>query len=428
MGSARGSGRCLTCRGEFWWRYQVGYESPASFAAPCPHCGELLRGRFQVDGLAVELESSDVEQAGWSWEERDPEADPMLNISTEVPLHIDAVCENSLLTPFIQMTPLLHGFFEKRAQSSYPLLHPEWASIGRLLPKMVAAHLEGNGIRFRQQVERLGREGDVHPSKGTPRSVTMIQAMRVLPEGSLSTAYEEARRQLHDALRELAKTGGEVFASWLAEVNSVESQSGLRRRAWHAAASLCEHQGPLLAAHLAEHMREQVNLREYRSLRGDYDDLALRYLRSFEAASKGLAYWMTIQNTVDRGNPKQMADGSTLSLKKMLNKKAYEREAWLTGGIQTLYAQVSRSMRNEIGHDSVHYDFASGMLRFDDGKEISLLEFQVIILDQVRLAMWAAELVAGIELLQHARSLPKEYARFPVMTERGATLFRQRPV
>lgn len=424
MGAVRGSWRCLTCKGEFWWRFQVGYDPKAPFAAPCPHCGELLRGILTRDGLSVSCASSDVEDAEWKYEERGLTDDSMLNLSTEVPLRSSAVHENNPFTPFMQLTPLLDEFFEQRYKSTYPLLHPKWEIVGRMLPQMAHSHLKLNGKLFRQQAERMRGTSAVMLPKGTPATVALMLATRVLPYGYLTSETTGAIKEIHSLAAALSNRGGDALRSFVDSATTADAEFKFRRKAWLSIANLSERQGALLTAHVAEAIQSKTDVSEYRSMRGDYDDLSIQYLRAFETASKGLAFWKALQNAVLRGDPEDFGGGKRKSLRAMLKLNAHQRESWAAGDLGTLYSRTSRAIRNDIGHDSVHYDFRTGNLEFDDGKTVSLVAFQVHLLDVLRISLWSSELAGVIELLGGGGRVPKEVHRWPTMDEAGRTMFR----
>ena len=67
---------------------------------------------------------------------------------------------------------------------------------------------------------------------------------------------------------------------------------------------------------------------------------------------------------------------------------------------KNLYDAMKRHTRNDIGHRLVRYDFATGLLAYDDGKTESYLAFLGDYLQAVRLTHYLQDV---FELLWHAR-------------------------
>lgn len=412
---------CLVCTRTFWLRIQVGYEDRQPFAAPCPLCKTLVRGLFEPKRSPT-LTSDHLKIAADG--PSDALADyPTMNISVDLPMFIGGVHERGPKTPFLAVYALIDK--EEWMKTDYPRLPLDWKEVCAVAEPLVESHFAGNADLFDQQSRRLAKESKVRlgDSKG---GVRLMHVMH--------TAFFAAKNQaLFDALDELRQQVPRYFrqSNEAREAFRKEASGALfdecRNKAWRSAQRLVQKQAVMAGAHVTHAIRAQrQNMEELRSVRGDYEELAHIYIQFFEAVSFAVAFHVILSNTVERADPHAMADGSRVSLKVLCRQRAVDREVHVGGKFGVLFAEISRVVRNKLGHHAAHYDFTTGIVTFDNGNKIPLLELQEDLLDIYRLAAWLVEFVALLELLVGGRDVPKEIWREPRMTVDDETIFRQR--
>lgn len=424
MAVARFHSTCGFCKKSFFLRIQIGYEPIQIFAAPCPECGSLLRGTFEPHPSGAHRLRSDhfEENPTSSMAVGDPFAYPTLNVAVDLPMEAGFVHQQSPMTPFMAVQSFLP---ETWFETEYPRLHPHWKEINRSLEPLVEAHVAGKEDLFDLQAKRLRREANVALPSGST-GLRLMYAMRV-------PFFCAKNRQLLDVLDQTRSFVPLLFRQPPAVRDALRTVlepplvRELRNKVWRAAGRLVLRQGALTAAHFVEAVKSSRKAAAtWRSVRGDHEELAHAYLQIFEAASYALAFHAVVENAATRGDPLTSPATNGESLAAICKWDAKDREPLANGALGLLFSEISRVTRNKIGHNAAHYDFSSGMITFDNGKQISLLELQAELLDTYRLACWATQLVALVELISAAADVHEKLQWEPEMENGGRTVFRRR--
>jgi hypothetical protein len=310
-------------------------------------------------------------------------------------------------------------------QTDYPRLPLDWKAVASTVEPLVESHLTNNDQLFKLQLQKLEGDSKIRFPK-TNRAIILLDIMRTAffsaKDESMFASLDELRAMISAYFRQDATAREQLRLQF----NGPELNE-LRRKAWRSMQRLVVKQGVLSPAHVLRAIRAKGRKTDdLRSVRGDFDELAHIYIQFFESISYGLAFYAMLDNVANRATSNLLASGKTATLADLCKLKAVQREPLASGALGHLYAKISRVARNKLGHNAAHYDFTTGLITFDNGNKVSLLELQEDMLDMYRLAAWLGELVALIELLAAGQDVPKDLRREPTMAEGYQTIFRQR--
>lgn len=396
-------------------RIQHGYEARQPWVAPCPSCGCLLRGVYARERG---LESDDVTENGKSWKDQDPLATPTLNICTDFPLPRAYITEASLFTPVMEMQ--LHVKLGDLLQRDTPLLHPEWENLERRLEQLVESHLNKNGKQFRLVRDKLLGETSIPGLRNLNHSTLLRLLFRAISAPTQDDLHEKALQELRRDLDVVSKSWKTLGLEAKAALQDSGVLDAIRQPAWLSAKVLARQAGAMLSAHVAQHIRDHgLDLSNFRSVRGDYEELASAYARCFEAVSKGIALAAFTRSLPVSGNRIDWKDSKgrihQLTAAEALEKlSAFQREPLSSPTFSMLYATIDRQRRNGIGHHADRYDFASGDLHFTDGSKEGFLVFLIELQAFFRLVDWLVELVASWEELLRTGELDLALRNEPI--------------
>ena len=141
------------------------------------------------------------------------------------------------------------------------------------------------------------------------------------------------------------------------------------------------------------------DLDNYRLFRDDYDIIKTLYQDIFELNSKSMLYIGSIVNLSKRNNPRHFASGinSCNSFRKLTSFKKLEvLDEFVL--LKDFINNVSRPMRNRIGHFCAEYDYISGNLIFEDGSSQNYIEFLGQFLCSVKSIWFLLVLVEKVEI------------------------------
>jgi hypothetical protein len=289
----------------------------------------------------------------------------------------------------------------------------------RRLEQLVESHLNRNGKQFRLVRDKLLDETRIPGLRNLNHSTLLRLLFRAISAPTQDDLHEEA-------LQELRREMDVVSKSWKVlapEARTALQDSGvldsIRQPTWLSAKVLARQAGAMLSAHVAQHIRDQgLDLNEFRSVRGDYEELASAYARCFEAVSKGIALGAFTRSLPVSGNRIDWKDAKgnihQLTAAKALELTAFQREPLSSPSFSKLYATIDRKRRNGIGHHADRYDFASGDLHFTDGSQEGFLGFLIELQAFFRLVDWLVELVASWEELLRTGELDLAVRNEPI--------------
>ncbi len=128
------------------------------------------------------------------------------------------------------------------------------------------------------------------------------------------------------------------------------------------------------------------------------------YVDVFELSSRGLAYLGVFLNLTRRNDPRTWADGKKRTIKKALGLKAVEREFILdeTPRLKTLYGNIRRHVRNDVGHYHLYHDVATGDLVDEKGRRTNFLLFMTDFLGAVRVTAFVMALVDNVTVAEES--------------------------
>lgn len=415
---------CQICQRPFWLRAQIGYEPVQRFVAPCPVCGSLLRGTLEPEGLnKFRLTSNQFTRLQ---DGPDPYGEgldlPTVTVAVDVPQFSDQIVARAIpgMTPFMQLVQYVPQ--DWMVGATYPRLHPDWKAITSAVEPAVESYLTNDRARFKLQLDWLEAQSAIEFPR-TPAPISILNMMRVPFFSASNPAMLDVLDQLRSVVRNLLRQPQAVHDTLRSEL-APHFVAELRRKCWRSACRLVLNQGALTSSHYAEAIRKSGGPYEkLRSVRGDYDVLAHAYLSAFEAASWAVGFQAVLEAAAITGDTRPMVDGRSSNLGKILDLDAKDREPLASGPLASLLAEVSRVVRNKIGHNAAHYDFQSGEIEFDNGKKTTLLDLQCQLLNMFRLGCWYSELSAIVEILASGQALHKRMFWEPRMGEGGRTVF-----
>jgi hypothetical protein len=377
----------------------AGGRQPFVFA--CPNCQTAIHGVFHasLEPLSLRTESDDVELTA----AEDTQA-LAVAIATDLPVHLALVGVQgaaAMLSPFILASQEL-GLDETTS------LVEVVDRLRALREHVFSPARRAAGFWAERDVEGLKTAlasapgGDAVDWSDTTPMDSFDELLGALYEplerpGIREPYAEEFFRYSKVALDKYPQALTELFADFDAAPLPEH-----RRRVVQTAFSTLDDIDALFPALWAERMDGCLNLDDYRVMRDDFATRKSGYQDLFELASRTLAFTVPIANLANRGNICAYVDGKTRTPAKARKAKAYERERWLCEYplAGALYAAVSRSTRNDIGHALVRLDVGRGILVYDDGTEQNYMLFLIDMLQAVRLSRYLFDM---LQLLDYTR-------------------------
>jgi len=169
-----------------------------------------------------------------------------------------------------------------------------------------------------------------------------------------------------------------AYASLLNDWSVDPQYRGFRLKALSSFLRVLSHFDAFVVGLLFNEMpkKMQDDIDSYRIFRDDYAFVKGLYQDLFELTSQLLIFLGNIVNLSVRGNAEHYYTGETTT-KKFIQQSAFNRFKILPEFpvVSTLLGNVSRPMRNSIGHFSADYEPCTGNLRYDDGSNQNYIAF-----------------------------------------------------
>lgn len=382
--------KCEACRKPFTFRIGVGRGDQQAFVFECPRCHAALHGVLHADQRQprLRLESEDMveipERKANGWEEW-----PGVTVYTDLPVHVSCLGKSMLEggSAFITLGKFMPEGAWRDYNERVAALHELRLQLLPALRRATAHFIAKDWVNVSKvlsaalvdQPHEIRARASFHFVSSTLFGPLFSETPWVDEVWALFRATAAARRPELEALRGIIdRTGFRQF----------------RRQVVETLVRLFQKADALSSALAYERLRG-VDAREFKIFRDDLDVLKSLYVDLFELASRALAYLGVVANLHLRGDPEQWANGKTRTLGKMLTANAVDREFILGEfpACASLYAGLNRHTRNDFGHCKVHYDFASGCLVDQDGKEENFLLFLLDLLGAARCAAFCLLLV-----------------------------------
>lgn len=404
--------RCLSCDNAVTLRLVVPIGERADpFLCPCPSCNCPLAGTFTLtfDPPKVHINSHDFKFEHIAATLDDPY--PIVTVSTDLPVHrtyhVRSMSEGG--SPYLWLMSLMPKEFlayHERAATLELFRSRAWPSIRKAVTFAEVADWTNACNSLGNFVSELIQTG-AGPTYACFRAfelafvpmLDMSTLVAVKGEwfGHLNNCSSVQRTAYIDLLRAFGNAHGfnvfrtKVFAVYRRLVDSFDTvMLGMLFESSPAA------------------FKDHVS--DYRLFRADYDTVKSLYVDIFELISQVTLFLNAVVNLSVRSNAEHFAsiqdNGRTLTaatFAQFRRYKAYQRLQTLheLPNLHAFVDDVSRPMRNDIGHFSAHYDYRSGDIVYDDGARTSYIEFSGSFLSAARAV---SLLLAVVEKLEIDRS------------------------
>lgn len=133
--------------------------------------------------------------------------------------------------------------------------------------------------------------------------------------------------------------------------------------------------GGYLYEYASDELKNKIN--EFRLFRTDFDTVKVLFVDIFEHFAKTSLYAVMILNLSRRGDINNFSGKSGMTVEKFKKLTTYAKVEYLRELplIYSLIQNVSRGMRNDIGHFSARYDYKEGNIIFDTGEVVNYVIF-----------------------------------------------------
>jgi hypothetical protein len=326
---------------------------------------------------------------------------PAVTVATDVPVHVDLLRGDAAvpaLTPFIRLVMELGPENSTNLADSVGAIRAARDATFPSLRRAAGAFSRGDNEGAVRALSDSATTTDVQSTPGIEFPVAVLLGFAFMrayePIGSTRLVLE-ARQELLEMVAAAAKVNSGRLVS---EIRSFEEDRlpQHRRDVLDAAVTVLDDVEPIIAARCAEYLAGSSKVDDFRVMRDDFDVLKVRYQDAFELGSRSIVFLSRLANIALRGDPSAYAgEAKPVGFAAAAKMKAYRREPWLADypAARRVYDAVHRRTRNNIGHRSVRYDIAQGVLSFDDGTEENYLHFLVDYLAAVRLMHYLVEMV-----------------------------------
>lgn len=386
--------QCRTCGERVVLRIGIGPVAERRLICQCPTCKVALRLSVSTppQGNEIEFLSDDLDRIDY-----DPDRDGdlrtlVLYADLPVPIHLMGQrASYARESPFI--------YWASRLWSDKGALYSAKSNVlNEMRETIYPAARRAASLVEAGDFERLGPALEANPIakllEGTPghpvyRFARLLDLMfstfcEIVPR---APAIGEFLFYLGNSYRERRLELAKLIKTFQDELGLSE----FRRRTIATAIGFLERSDALLPGLAWDHIDGPVPSADgFRIARADFDQLRGRYVEAFELGSQMLTMIGAVANLDRRGDATRWANGETTGLRKMMEKRAYDRE-FILGEFEfapTLYEAVNRQSRNDFGHYSVEFDFSTGELVNKSGRRTSFVLFLVDYLAAARLTWY----------------------------------------
>jgi hypothetical protein len=391
---------CRNCGQRMVLRISIDPAPGLRFIFACPGCTSGLRLQIETPGPPViNVKTEDLDQL-------DPQDEsdglPIILLTACIPIHVDLLGRqtDSFVSPFLAMsshTPMERvAEYSGRSNSLQDLHERLFPSVRRL----ASLYQAGDIARLQEHIDnlpfpddeaadglhavyKLGRFFDVLylPVVDLPLHIGSVNEVLI----PMVKCYRERRAQYKLLLDEFVRE---------------HSLFEHRRKVVASALTIIDHMDALLPGLAWESFDPTPDAKEFRVVRDDFDTLRARYVEVFELGSRSLVYIGAIANLAYRSDPTNWSDGTVRSVRATMQLPAHKRE-FILGEfplLSELYQNVHRSSRNQFGHYSVEYDYASGELVDNNGQRTNYVLFLADYLAAARLVVALLSVVEKLTL------------------------------
>jgi hypothetical protein len=381
----RFSVECPGCRARILLRLGVGDER-VPFYVICGQCHAPIRGVFTARPTDPPTFSLDL-TAGRVLEEFIEAHDQAFTLHPNYPTLLDAgAMDQPGGSPYLMaMQQLGDNALEVMGNRAMFLERVDeyWPSLERWF----VYDLNENWPQFDMEAMSFFDDADEeYLAQGWVRHDAIHQALdRVTRPGWFGDLYPRLKAELW-GLFEVADPGFVAYSKTVDDV--IDRQRGL----FHCLDLVIKHREAWLAAAIARYYKDgaEAAFKELRLSRDDFPVLRDVYIASFEACHGSLDLVVAILNLVHRGDPndfgtavppKLAAEGVKrpprhLGQYRSLPSFAKAEYLWeLPGWYREWLPALDRSLRNAIGHHSVHHDLVTGTLQRENGPDVPYIQF-----------------------------------------------------
>jgi hypothetical protein len=376
---------CPGCEAQILLRLGVGDER-APFYVICGRCHAPIRGVFVArpsDPPTYSLELT----TGRVLEELIETHDQTFTLHPDFPTLLDAgSMEQPGGSPFIMA-------MQQLGDSALTVMHNRATFLAQVheywptLQRWFIYYLDENWSQFDVEAKRFFDEiEDDFLAQPWVKHDAIHRALDlVTAPGWFGDLYVRFKSELW-GLFEVSDPGFIAFSKTLGDVRDRQ------RNLFHCLDLVVERREAWLPAALALFYKDggEAAFKELRISRDDFPALRDVYIASFEACQGSLDLVVAILNLVKRGDP----DNFGTTVPPRLTSQGVKRPPRHLGEFRKLpvaskaeylvelpgwYGEwpvvLDRSLRNAIGHHSVHHDLASGTLQRDNGPDIPYIQF-----------------------------------------------------
>ena len=342
----------------------------------CPHCQIELRCLLELD---LEAPRMILDPVGFQLDgelESDPSGE-IITVATDLPVHRVRHAQplNDGGSPFLHLA------------SEMPKKFPEWISKVHALQ-----HLRQSQFEVAEQLVSFARTANWKMASDCLGNVFGEQISNTretiqLTYKAFSIFYApllidppmfDYLDEYFDHLNECMENKKPAYESLLTEWSTSHLYRGFRLKALSSFLRVLSHFDAFVVGLLFHEMPDKMrdDIGSYRIFRDDYAFVKSLYQDLFELTSQLLIFLGNILNLSIRGDADRYSTGETTT-KKFIKQTACNRFKILPELplVSTLLGNVSRPMRNSIGHFSADYEPCTGNLRYDDGSHQNYIAF-----------------------------------------------------
>lgn len=394
--------RCKSCGEKAVVRIGVGTVEYGKFVYPCPYCGGAIHGVFRIDFQTPDAHLETVDA------ERLPTTGANLENLKAVTVYTDIPVHHSIAgRPLAEGGSAFMSLMKFMGQDSFAvymtrahLLQAARVQVLPILRRAQGFYTARSLDRLRGLLSRALDSTVEDPNEAIRELFGMLYAPIQFRTGPLGWLDEIG----HIFTDSIAK--GQACRETLKQVFEKGSFRHFRKQALAATLKSFEKSDALLPPLAFEYFAPAYSSRwsDFRIFRDDFEDLKVLYVDIFELASRGLAYLGVFLNLTRRNDPWTWADGKNRTIQKALGLTAIEREFVLdeTPRLKTLYGNIRRHVRNDIGHYHLYHDVAMGDLVDEEGRRTNFLRFLTDFLGAVRVTGSVMALVDSVTVAEES--------------------------
>lgn len=367
---------CNSCNETFIFRAVVPLATTEDFCFGCPNCNIKLIGELELD---YQVPKMLIKPLGFELtEEWLPEGNHhVITMATDLPVHRDKH-KNTLDkggSPFLWlMVKMEESFMKWKEKVDYlqSIRHDRLALI-----KTIVNYAE---MRAWDKVKEMLSPEVL--TKSSSEMETIYSFNRFLSTFYLPLIPIDNMMEIMDDyyphLNNCRNNHLETYKSLLEGFVNTFGYNNFRIKLFNTFVRVLERYDAFIVGNLYEQMPHslQSDINSYRIFRNDYDLVKGLFQDIFELNIHSLIFVATILNLSCRSDPSHFYDGST-NCNRFLRKVAFKKLEILNELpiVEKLLLEVSRTMRNKIGHFSANYNYLTGNVVYDDGTEMNYIEF-----------------------------------------------------